>query len=123
MQQLMVVRPSDIAVRLANDIYFTYLYNESPSLCIPFTRLCEVFGEADLTEIKHSVDTVFEELNEPIVLSECSIKGRYIEWEMLQYFTYSYSIDDGKVYVDLEVNERYLEALEILDPESYINFQ
>ena len=73
--------------------------------------------------MKHILEAVFSELNEPIVLSECSIKGRHIEWELVQYFTYEYRLELGKAYVDLEVNALYLDALETFDIEPYINFQ
>ena len=122
-QHLINGRPSETAVRLANDIYFTYLYNDNPSLSIPFSRLSEVFGESDMIQLKHRLEAVFEELNEPIVLSDCSIGGRHIQWEMVEFFTYSYNFYEGKPYVELEVNELYLQALETFDVEPYINFQ
>ena len=122
-QRLIAERPSDRAVRLANDIYFTYLYEDSPSLHIPLTRLCEVFGNHDMLEVKKMVEIVFAELNEPIVLSDCSFQGKNVEWMLLEFFTYEFSVIEGNVYIELEINEKYLHALETLDDEPYINFQ
>lgn len=122
-QHLTRGRPSDRAVRMANDIYFTYLYTDDALLSIPFTRLCEVFGEHDLTKIKCIIEEVFEELNEPILLTDCSIKGKHIAWEIVHYFEFEYRLEAGNAYVDLEVNMLYLDALETFDIEPYINFQ
>ena len=122
-QRLIAERPSERAVRLANDIYFTYLYEDTPSLHIPLTRLCEVFGNSNILEVKQMVEETFAELNEPIVLSNCSFQGKNIEWMVLEFFTYMFSDIDGNEYIELEINEKYLHALEILDEEPYINFQ
>ena len=122
-QHLIADRPSDRAVRLANDIYFTYLYEDSSLLYIPLTRLCEVFGNYDVTQVKNMVEETFSELNEPIVLSNCSFQGKHVEWLLLEFFTYTFSEIDGNEYIELEINEQYLHALETLDEEPYINFQ
>jgi len=122
-QRLIAERPSDRAVRLANDIYFTYLYEDSPSLHISVMRLCEVFGNHDVVEVKKMVEEAFAELNEPIVLSNCSFQGKHVEWMLLEFFTYTFSEIEGCEYIELEVNEKYLHALETLDEEPYINFQ
>ena len=122
-QQLILNRPSPRAVRLANDIYFTYLYEEDTSLRLSLPRLCEVFGNSDIGVVKNMVIETFEELNEPIVLKQCSFRGKRVEWMVLNFFTYLFCVNDGCEYIELEVNELYLEALEILDEAPYINFQ
>lgn len=122
-QRLIAQRPSERAVRLANDIYFTYLYEESPEVRISVARLCEVFGNSDVCQVKKMVVEVFEELNEPIVLSECSFQGKHVEWMLLEFFTYTFCTIEGHEYIDLDLNEDYLHALETLDEEPYINFQ
>ena len=120
---LILERPSPRAVRLANDIYFTYLYEESSYLRLSLPRLCEVFGISDLEKVHVIIDETFQEINEPIVLSDCTFKGKHIEWQVLNFFNYSYSRDDGCEYVEIEINEFYLEVLSVLDKEPYINFQ
>ena len=56
-------RPSDRAVRLANDIYYTYLQEEDNCICISVDRLCEVFGKSDVMNVKICAAQIFEELN------------------------------------------------------------
>ena len=122
-QRLIAERPSATAVRLANDIYFTYLYEDSPYIRISMARLCEVFGTHDVMEVKRIIEDVFEEINEPIVLSDCTFQGKHVEWLFLKFFTYSFCEIEGDEYVDLEIDERYLYALENLAKEPYIDFQ
>ena len=122
-QRLIAERPSERAVRLANDIYFTYLYEETPDVRISVARLCEVFGNSDVSQVKKMVVEAFEELNEPIVLSDCSFQGKHVEWMLLEFFTYTFCVIEDGEYIDLELNEKYLHALETLDEEPYINFQ
>jgi len=115
--------PSPTAVRLANDIYYTYLQEESPTVRISLKRLCEVFGDADVMHVKISVAQIFEELNEPIALSDFHYRGKTIEWATVNFFQYVFCCENGNDYIDLEINELYLEALRRMEEDSYINFQ
>ena len=116
-------RPSDAAVRLANDIYYTYLQEETPYIRISVSRLCEVFGDHEEMEVKICVAQIFEELNEPIALQDFVYNGETIAWRMVHFFDYHFCHEEYGDYIDLEIHEIYLEALKNLDDQPYINFQ
>jgi len=116
-------RPSDVAVRLANDIYFTYLQLDDNAFRIPMQRLGEILGESDLVLVKREVVAIFEELNEPICLDGYFYRGKKLPWQLVNFFEYRFDFDEGEVFVEIEISELYLNALENMLPESYINFQ
>ena len=116
-------RPSDAAVRMANDIYYTYLQEEENCICISLNRLCEVFGESDVMKVKIFAAQIFEELNEPIALENYKYRGEMISWRSIQFFSYHFFREDDHEYIDVEINELFLDALEKLEREPFINFQ
>jgi len=116
-------RPSDAAVRLANDIYYTYLQEEGNCICISVNRLCEVFGDSEIMNVKIGVAQIFEELNEPIALKDYHYRGEKITWRMIQFFTYHFFTENDQEYIHVEIDELFLDALEKLESEPFINFQ
>ena len=116
-------RPGDAAVRLANDIYYTYLQEEENCICISVDRLCEVFGDSDIMSVKICAAQIFEELNEPIALENYHYRGETIKWRPIQFFTYHFFTEDDQEYIHVEINELFLDALEKLESEPFINFQ
>ena len=122
-KRVLCQRPSERAVRLANDIYYTYLQEESLEIRISVARLCEIFGDHDVTQVKIHAAQIFEELNEPIVIEDFHYYGKKIEWQMAHFFDYHFCCENEHDYIDLVIHEIYLDALKSLDDEPYINFQ
>ncbi len=116
-------RPSDAAVRLANDIYYTYLQAEGNCICISVDRLCEVFGDSEVMRVKICAARIFEELNEPIALENYKYRGEKIVWRSIHFFTYHFFSEDDHEYIHVEINELFLDVLEKLESEPFINFQ
>ncbi len=122
-QKFIVNHPGEEAVRLANSIYHTYLQQGSPFLYIPLQRLCKVFGDCDEKRVKRRITALFEELNEPIAVENLFSRGKKIEWRAINFFSYSFNLENDHEYVDIEINEIFLEVLEEFELEPYINFQ
>ena len=122
-QKFVVNHPSEDAVRLANDIYYTYLQQGSPFLHISLQRLCKIFGDCDEKRVKRRITELFEELNEPIAVENVWNRGKKIEWSAINFFSYSFNFENDHAYVDIEINEIFLEVLEEFELEPYINFQ
>ena len=115
-------RPSDKAVRMANDIYYTYIQEDNNVIYISVDRLCEIFGEPEKIKVKIEVSQIFEELNEPIAIENYKYYGDLIKWQSLQFFTYNFFSEDGNEYIELTINELFLDVLEKLESEPFINF-
>lgn len=122
-QKLIVKRPSEEAIRLANNIYYTYLQEGTPFLHISLQRLCKLFGDCEEARVKGRIVGLLEELNEPIAVKNFIFRGRKIGWQKVHFLNYGFSSENAKAYIDIEINEIYLEALSQLEPEPYINFQ
>lgn len=122
-RKLVQIWPSEEAVRLANNIYHTYIQEGSPYLHISLQLLCRLFGDCEGDRVKEHIVALLEELNEPIAIENVTLKGKKIDWQVLRFLRYGFSSENGKEYLDIEINESYLEALSTLEAEPYINFR
>lgn len=122
-QKLILKRPSEEAVRLANDIYYTYLQEGSPYFRLSLQRLCQVYGESSEESVRARIEKLLEELNEPIAVEDFTYRGKKTDWQMVHFLNYGFCRENGKAYIDIEINEIYLEALSKLESEPYLDFK
>jgi len=118
-------RPSEDAVKLANSIYFTsihegesYLYLSLKQLCIILDNCTEKdwFAKGRLTEL-------LEELSEPVAVEDFTYNRKHIPWQAIAFLTYEFCTEDDQEYVDIELNEMFIEVMKQIEAEPYINFQ
>jgi len=119
----MLERPSDEAVRLANNIYYTYLQEETPHLHVSLERFCKLVGESEEKSGKRRLIELFQELNEPIAIENFKYGGKTIKWKALNFFDYHFTVENGKEFVNIEINEMFVEVMAKLEAEPYINFR
>jgi hypothetical protein len=122
-EPLILHRPSDDAVRLANSIYYTYIQEDDPYLSIPVSRLYEIVKIEDESEARLYILKLFDELNEPVAARNFVYGGREIKWRVLHFFDLEKKWEEGDRYIELHINEMFLEAMKQLDPEPYINLR
>ena len=114
---------SDDAIKLANAIYNTYLLDKYPYLHIPVNRLCGMFG---LDFSKASTDRlreIFEELNEPIVVTNFQYGSKVHDWTVLQFCEFEKNWEDGDAYIDIYLEEMYVEAIKRFMEKPFINIR
>jgi hypothetical protein len=122
-RQLMFNRPGEEAVRLANNIYYTYLQEDTPHLYVSLERFGKLVGESEVDKTKARLIKLFEELNEPIAVEDFSFRGKNYNWKALHFFDYRFVVEDDKVFVDIEIDEIFIDVMARLEAEPYINFQ
>lgn len=122
-RKLMFNRPGEEAVRLANNIYYTYLQEDTPHLHVSLERFGKLVGESDEAKAKERLIALFEELNEPIAVQDFSFRGKNFKWKALHFFDYNFLVEDGKTFVDIEIDEMFIDVMARLEAEPYINFQ
>ena len=118
-------RPSEEAVKLANSIYFTSVQEGESYLYISLKQLCNIldnctakdwFAKARLTEL-------LEELSEPVAVEDFTYNRKHIPWQAIAFLTYAFCTEDDQEYVDIELNEMFIEVMKQIEAEPYINFQ
>jgi hypothetical protein len=122
-EPLILHRPSDDAVRLANSIYYTYVQEDDPYLSIPVSRLCEIVKIKDVAEARGYIMRLFDELNEPVAARNFVYNGKEIEWAALHFFDLEKEWEETDRYIELHINEMFLEAMRQLEPEPYIDLR
>ena len=122
-RQLMFNRPGEEAVRLANNIYYTYLQEDTPHLYVSLERFGKLVGENEVDKTKARLIKLFEELNEPIAVEDFSFRGKNYKWKALHFFDYRFVVEDDKEFVDIEIDEMFIDVMARLEAEPYINFQ
>lgn len=108
------VKLSSEAKRLANAIYNTYVQEGYPYIDIPVKRLSQMFcpdhftySESDMAYLVG----IFEELNEPIALTNFKYGSKTYQWKAVQFceFEREWKLEDE--YVEIHLNEMYLAAM------------
>jgi len=122
-RQLMFNRPGEEAVRLANNIYYTYLQEDTPYLHVSLERFGKLVGESDEEKTKAHLTKLFDELNEPIAVQDFSFRGNNYKWKALHFFDYAFVVEDGKTFVDIDIDEMFIDVMARFEAEPYINFQ
>lgn len=122
-ESLIIHRPGEDAIRLANSIYYTYVQEEDPDLSIPVSRLCEIVGISDAAEAMVTIKKLFDELNEPVAARNFLYEGKKVEWQVLHFFDLEKEWEEGDRYIELHINEMFLEAMKQLEEEPYIEIR
>jgi hypothetical protein len=105
---------SESAKRLANALYNTFVQEQSPYFEVSVKRLYQMFGADHYTHSKDEFErlvALFEELNEPIALTNFKYGSKTYEWIFLQFceIENDWKIDDEML--DIHINEMYLAAM------------
>ena len=112
---------SDEAIKLANAIYHTYLLDKYPYLHIPVQRLCAIFGLEFDKEATDRLREIFEELNEPIVVTDFQYGSKVHDWTVLQFCEFEKRWEEGDAYVDIYLEEMYVEAMKRFMEKPFVN--
>ena len=106
-QKLLSEPLSKYALKLAKALYHTYLKDDK-NLCMEFPTKA-VLGLFKLSYSKTSIlfiQSIFEELNEPILVKNFKIFGKVYDMKFIRFCTYK--IDNNKI--EVELNPEYLLA-------------
>lgn len=102
------------AERLANAIYNTYVQEKYPYIEVSVKRLYQMFGNDHYTHSKEEFEelkAIFEELNEPVALTNFKYGSKTHPWIVVQFceFENEWSIEDETI--EIQINEIYLAAM------------
>ena len=124
-KRLLMKRPSEAAVKLANSIYFTAIQEEEFYIFLPLSKLCKIVGNCSETDwyAKIVATEVLDELAEPVAVENFTYDRKEIKWQAMSFISYSIKEKEGKEYVEIVVNEMFVEVMKQLEAEPYINFQ
>ena len=124
-KRLIIPHPSDMAIRLANSIYFTSLQEGESFVYLSFAQLCKSLDNCEASDwfAKTVIMELLDELTEPVVIENIHVHGKMITWEAISLFTYTFCLEDGKDYIDIILNDVFIEVMKQYEKEPYINFQ
>ncbi|MGB5965493.1 MAG: hypothetical protein WBF77_01260 [Sulfurimonadaceae bacterium] len=122
-KRLIMKRPSERAVKLANVIYFTSIQEGEPYVYISLQQLCKLFDDCNEQNVKALITELLEELCEPIAVSDFTYNRKKIAWQAISFLSYEFSVENGQEYVDIELNQMFIAAMLQLEAEPFINFQ
>ena len=122
-KRLIMKRPSEDAVKLANSIYFTSIQEGEPYVYISLQQLCKLFRDFNEQNCKAQITKLLEELVEPVAIENFTYNRKQIKWQAISFFTYKFCFEKDEEYVDIELNEMFIAAMKQLEAEPYINFQ
>lgn len=111
-------------LKLAQVIYGTYVANdEDPYMYMPLKRLYALFGLDDSSESRERVLGMFLELMEPIQVKDFEFFGKNYSEIVLEFCSFNEIEKDGELYMEIELNEMYLEAMKnyMIDPFLEVN--
>ncbi|RLA72606.1 MAG: hypothetical protein DRG24_02445 [Epsilonproteobacteria bacterium] len=112
-------KPSEDAIRLAQVLYNTYLQVDDPYMCVPITRLCQVFKAECNTEFLTYLGKLFEELNEPVIAEHFNYRGKKYEWKVMKFCAVEQLRGDRGNYLDINLNEMFIEAVKDSDEDPF----
>lgn len=115
--------PSEDAIKLANAIYQTYIYEEYSHLKLSVKRLCEVFQFEHTPETISYFRALFSELNEPVAVSDFTYEEHLYKWLVLDFCSFEKPWQDEDEYIYIAINEIYLSAVKALMSEPFIAFK
>lgn len=119
----MSVLPGEDAIKLANAIYQTYVIEEDSHLTLNVARLCEVFGFRHTHETIAYFKMLFEELNEPVVVTDFHYNNHRYKWLVLTFCSFEAPWNDEDSHIYIALNEIFLQAMRELMAEPYISFK
>lgn len=118
-------RPSEEAVKLANKIYFTSIQEGASYLYLSLKQLCNILDNCTEKDwfAKGRITELLEELSEPVAVENFTYNRKQIKWQAISFLTYEFCTEDDGEYVDIELNEMFIEVMKQIEAEPYINFQ
>ena len=114
--------PRQDAIKLANAIYQTYLIEESSHLKLSVKRLCEIYCFEFTKETYEYFQSLFDELNEPVAVTDFTYENHLYKWLILNFCTFKSEWKYTDEYIELAINEIYLSAMKELMTNSFIEF-
>ncbi len=119
-----VEMPSEDAIKLANAIYNTYIYEgKNPYLDLSVHRLCEMYDLPDTEQGHKRIKEIFEDLNEPAVVENFKYRGKTIDWKVITFCEFEHVWRDKDAFIEVNVNEMYLAAMQHFMKEPYLPFK
>ena len=116
--------PSKDAIKLANAIYNTYIYEgKNPYLDLSVKRLCEMYGFSNTEASYQKIKTIFEDLNEPAVVENFKYLGRIIDWKVITFCEFEHVWRDEDAFIEINLNELFLSAMQYFMKEPYLPFK
>lgn len=116
-------RPSEDAVKLANSIYFTAIQSGEDYVYIALNQLCRLFNLCDEPDMKMRITELLEELREPVAVENFTYHRKEIKWKAMSFISYSFKTEGEEEYVDIHLDNMFIEVMSQLEAEPYINFQ
>ena len=104
---------------LAQSLYSTYLSNGcDPYIFEPVNKFYDLFGFSDKDASLNRLLTIFMDLTEPILLEYFEFNTKRYSNLILTFCNYKILHHMHQIYLEIEIDERYLEALKsyVLDP-------
>lgn len=104
---------------LAQSLYSTYLSNErDPYIFEPVNKFYDLFGFNDEDASLSRLLAIFMDLTEPIFLEQFEFNAKRYSNLILTFCNYKILHHMHQIYLEVEIDERYLEALKsyVLDP-------
>lgn len=124
-KKLLMKRPSEAAVKLANSIYYTAIQRGELEVCLSLKQLCKALKDCDETDwyAKSLVTELLEELCEPVAVKDFVYDRKEIKWQAISFLSYTFYTEEGTEYADIEINKMFIDVMKQLEAEPYINFQ
>lgn len=64
-----------------------------------------------------------EELTEAIAVKDFLYNRKKIDWQVISFITCAFTLENGEVYLDIEIDPIFIEVMKAVEAEPYINFQ
>lgn len=122
-KRLIIKHPSEAAVKLANSIYFTSIQEGEPYVYLSLKQLYKLFDDFDETDwyAKDQITRLLEELSEPVAIENFTYNRKEIVWQAISFISYEFTMEKDEEYVDIELNQMFLEAMSTIEAKPYIN--
>ena len=122
-KRLVIKHPSTDAVKLANSIYFTSVQEGEPYVYLSLKQLYKLFDDLDESKwyAKGEITKLLDELTEPVALTDFMYNRKEIKWQAASFMTYKFVMEKDEEYVDIELNEMFIDVMTHLEAEPYIN--
>lgn len=114
--------PSAEAIRLANALYQAYVREATARLRIRKSLICHLYGWESDGGCDGRIAALFHELNEPSLIEDYLYKGELITWKVVTFCELLSEINSDHEYIEIEINELFLSALQNEKSETLIAF-
>ena len=121
-KRLIIKHPSEDAVKLANSIYFTSIQEGEPYVYLSLKQLYKLFDDVNETDwfAKDRVTRLLEELSEPVAMENFTYNRKEVKWQAVALLTYQFAMEKDEEYVDIELNQMFLDLMSQIEAEPYI---